>query len=1177
MDFNKAQLKAVETVDKDVLVSAGAGSGKTRVLVERFCRLVRDGLARPDEILTVTFTEKAAKEMKGRIIARFRDWARETGDPRFEAAAGEMEAAYIGTIHSFAMRALKENAFEAGIDPGFSVLTEAQADALKEQVLGRANAAGFTAGRPEYIDLLTEYGRRETDAAIKNTHAQLASLARDDASAAPLEAGELSEAAARYFSAADAIANYGGKTTEKLAAALEAFNSLYPAVAVAMTAAVTDLERLGTAEFARTFDWDRFELISRAEKIIPGNVGGADFKDGAAKPAAEALRLFRLALLAPASAHYSGCLAAVTTDFSREYEAAKRRMGRLDFNDLLLTVHRLFMESDGEPSATAREYKNRFKYVMIDEFQDTNALQIAIVKAVSSPERFFAVGDVKQSIYAFQHSDVSIFLGHQRAIGAGAGELISMGDNYRSRPEIIDFVNGFFSELWREETEFDFEELLSQSGLQQSTRQDVELVWVEKSEKADTFSAVDKERMAEARAATARIRELLDGDGPRPYSPGDIMILFRQAGSIKTYERALADAGLDYYVVSGRGFYETREVRDMLNLLRVVDNPLDDVAMAAVLRSPMVGVSEDTLWWMTRRPGPAQADGVIETGASAGYGKLYRALLRASGNDSIDPADRERLAGFRDTLGPLHAARSESRLARLFGLAVRLTSYDLKLLAMDQGKRRYANLRKLAEEAGGFGAASSLQLPDFIRHLERMAVTAQKEGEAPTESEESPVIRLMTVHGSKGLQAPVVFVADLGRKMKVGQSEKAFVFDGGPGVAAKVRGPEGAWYPSRQFEEAAQRAKERDIAEEKRLFYVAATRAEELLVLCGAPAFKGRDPKKTSYADYQTWMSWLEAVAGLNAVPESDDITLELGSWRLRLLKGSPVVPRAKRSETIAEKYRSQLLAGEHIPANEDRLIDVRALTAPPAPAHRRSVDLTVSAVIDYLSRPDQHDPEHRTEVPGHRESTARGADTPRGASEVSRVPDAAAIGSAVHDVLASIDWTHDPEEQMADLIALREEPIREHIRDNCARFLRSSWPARIRAAEEVFQEAPFSLELENCRLFGRIDLLFREPGGWVIVDYKTGAGLDKESYATQVRLYGLALEKALGEAPAEVALVSLGGDRDFVQKVDPDSLAKTEALLKEAAGRIAAEDFPAVTGDGWVGVDTISAFAQRV
>jgi ATP-dependent helicase/nuclease subunit A len=1174
MEFNKAQRLAIEKLDQDISVSAGAGSGKTRVLVERFCRLVRDGLARPTEILTVTFTEKAAKEMKERIVARFREWSKEANGERFEQAAREVEAAYIGTIHGFAARILRENAFAAGIDPRFAPITETEADILGERVLEALMAKNFAAGTQEYIDLAFAVGRRNVAGAVKFLAGQTASLGIDPL-ALPIQSVSVDELAAlarAYIDLAREIAIQPLEGTDAFVGRLEEFRGLFPSVQGAMEATVSRLAVEGEALYAREFDWDACTLVEEATKKPPTNVGGKDWRESFAKPVREAAEDFKAAMLVPVSAYQSRCLARVAADWLHEYGEAKKRRGGLDFNDLLLKTRDLLIGPDELPTAVARFYRSRFKYVMMDEFQDTNELQASLIRAVTPPDRFFTVGDIKQSIYSFIHSDVEVFQNHHRRIAETGGEAIPMTENYRSRPGIIDFVNGFFEKVWAEDPDFEFEALEASGDFHDDAGRVVEFIWTEvpPGSEADTgrqvkTSAAEAARTKEARAIAARIGRLLGTHGgeamrvtekddrtkSRPLHAGDILILFRATSDIKIYERALAAAGINYYVVSGRGFYGSREVQDVINLLRAVDNPLDDIAMSAVLRSPFAGAGEDVLWYLSRRGSEA----------SKRNGKLFTALRAVEDVGGLSERDRRTLLTFRQVFDQLRIARSESRLVKFLELAVELTSYDLKLLAGRDGKRRFANLRKLIDVARESAAAGVFDISEFIAHLERMQIVAQREGEAPTEAEESSVVRLMTVHGAKGLQAPVVFMADCSRRLSGGRNGGVFRFDKELGAAAKARDlRSNKLMDTRASKEIDARSKARDAAEVKRLLYVAATRAQEQLIFCGTPAFDGGPGGKDSFAEVGSWTGWFERALDINQAPEAADVTVEAGGLKLRLLAAeklaADITPVAGQSRPVdlIEIDRGLLESGASVPVGAAPLPDIEAMERVASLNRTGPVDLTVSAVLDYLECPRKY-----------RLRSLGVGEPPRwsqGVSKKKAALDPAAFGTAVHDVLASVDWSKDPAAELSRLVPLQETAMQEEIKSLGAKLLATPWPERFRAGQERMAEAPFSLTLAGARLYGRIDMLFKENGGWVVVDYKTGLLENHAGYETQVRLYALAVEKAVGAIPKEVVLVALGGGEDHVAGVDAVALRETESLLEGAAWAIRAGEFACRTGD---------------
>ena len=1172
MDFNKAQREALAALETDVSVSAGAGSGKTRVLVERFCRLVREERAEPGEILTVTFTEKAAKQMKGRIVSRFRKWAADSGDERFEQAARDVEAAYIGTIHGFASRLLRENAFAAGVDPRFSQITEIQADILSERVLNILMAKHFAAGTREYVDLAFATGRNKVEHAVKFLAGQTASLGLDpEVIAVPsITAESLNDLAQTYVDIGTHIIGLPVEGTPALRRNLEEFIEFFPQIQTAMKATVADLADGGEAAYTSRFDWSRYELIGEAAKSFPRKVGKEDFQEPFGAPLRATAAAFHSAMLAPLGAHQTRCLARVTADWQEAYAEAKKTRGVLDFNDLLLKAHRLLVGPEGQITYTAERYRERFKYVMMDEFQDTNELQAALVRAVTPPERFFTVGDIKQSIYSFLHSDVTVFQAHNEKITAAGGRMITMGENYRSRSESIEFVNGLFRRLWEEDGDFPFEALRASGDFHPGEDRPVEFLWVEKpdaqGEQSDSeggrqarTSPMEAARIQEAVAITGRIRQLLGLDGgepmmvsrkddkggePRHLTAGDIVILFAATTNIKIYEEELARAGLDYYVVSGRGFYASREVQDIVSLLRVVDNPLDDIAMVAVLRSPFVGLGEDALFWLSQ-------SGV----SNRRHGRLFTALEHIEEIEQLEPVDLSKAVAFSRTLAALREARSESRLVRFLERAVDLTAYDLKLLAGQGGKRRFANLRKLVDVARETSAAGIFEISEFIAHLERMRTVAQREGEAPTEAEESRVIQLMTVHKAKGLEAPVVFVADMSRGLRHDRSRSVFRFDKEIGAAAKVRN-----LATNDLEDTPasskimERAREREIGESKRLFYVAATRAEERLIFVGSPRFDGNFQNKPTFSKDNSWSDWIERAFDLTEPPDVDDLIVDDGPLRLRLLAGASLgpVPEGRGTSVGAVKVdRVELAAGRPLEIDVGPMPDIAAMEHVAQIGATGLVGLTVSGVTDYLDCPRKY----RLKQLGVEEKSraqffAGGKDVGQSAGESAAPSDAAKLGTAVHDVLAAIDWRKDPVPQLRKLVTRQDKSLHYAAQDLGAQFLETGWPARFRGAERAMAEAPFSLELEGVHLYGRIDMLFQEDGRWVVVDYKTGS-LDRgRGYEHQVRMYALAVAGALKEIPAEVALVAVGDGQDHVEPVDPGALEETEAfLIKTARG----------------------------
>lgn len=1175
ISFTEQQQAAIDTLDQNVSVSAGAGAGKTEVLVHRFCNIVEQGKADVDEILTVTFTEKAAKEMKQRIVRRFDQRFRDTGDRRFEEARRNVEFAYIGTIHSFAARVLRENAFEAGIDPKFGMLTDAEAETLKDSVLDDLITDGYATGNTAYVDVVLALGKSTISSNVKKLYGHLCSLGHSiqNLPAAILADEDAEQSLSDYIELMETILAKSGSLGGKLDEQLADFAPRFPGLKVNMQRALAMLQSDDLARYTADFDWDHYEELSIAVDFVDNRVGGKDVKEQLIKPAKEAVRAFLSSLISPMGVYYANCLKAITADFQREYAEAKHRVGVLDFDDLLLTTHALLLGNDGGRTQAARDYEDKFKFVVMDEFQDTNALQKGIIDAVCRPDRLFTVGDFKQSIFSFIHSDVSVFVDHHESMKQdGKGKPLAFVENFRSRKDIIGFVNWFFEQIWLEDGDFEFEQLVSRGSFHDKEGPEIELLFVPKD------AGIDQARLVEARAIANRINDLLGRNGnpplqvtkrkgndlPRSLQPGDIMLLFRSTKHIALYERALREAGIEYYIVSGRGFYSTHEVQDILNVLRIIDNPLNDVAMASVLRSPMVAVSADALWWLTRdhiaRAPVDEHDPDEETDVppkNRFIGKLYSSLGNLEKLTGLDDTDRDKLIEFRDTLRILHSIRSESRITRLLGVALSQTHCELKLLASENGRRKYANIRKLMGVAETFESRGIFSLSDFVRHIENLVVMADREGEAPTETEESPVVRLMTVHKAKGLQAPVVFVADCSRSIKAGDSD-TFVVDKNAGIACKLRNPlTDELVATGAHKMVSDALKQKDIKEEKRLLYVAATRAEELLVLCGASDFKGSAAAKDSYSEVGLWSGWLEKAFSITSHPGISGCALSAGDIPVFLSAGNGISCCADVSTpSVFQAYPEILMSGEKLPvevSDAGREIIERCFSQRPT-CSSTPVVLSVTRILDYMACPRKYQLRWVLGIDESVPTRDYSSDEPDSKSS-------ADLGLAVHQMLGSVDFALELAPQLEHLAELQDLHIRATALESCTKLLTSPWLSRISNAEIRMQETPFNARLDTCNIVGRIDLLIKDEAGWIVVDYKTGSGSDSARYKQQIGIYALAVEKCLGVRPKEVALISLGGGTDYSLEVDGELLEDTEALLHQVAGGVRSRAFDCSVG----------------
>jgi len=582
------QARAIEARDRDVLLEAGAGTGKTLVLVERFCEAAEDE-AGIDGILAFTFTERAAAELRHRVrvelAARAARAAERADGERAELLATmsrDSEHAWISTIHGFCRRLLASHPVALGLDPRFRVLDEPEADRVAAQAFDHALDGLFGKGDSDVARLVAAIGIAPLRDLVRTAHDELRTMGRaspelpDPPAPDPAAAiGELAEAARAALE--ETAGSRGGQgSVERIAAAAELDRASNPGEATLAT----------------------LELRSAA----------AAFSGPACRRYRDAWKAARRAVVEHETAALYLHLAELVRGFARRFDELKQERSGLDFEDLQLEAVRLLRERPG----VAEGYRERFRHVMVDEFQDTNEVQLSLVRLLAGPEtRVFAVGDEFQSIYGFRHADLRVFRRERERVReqpAERAELLSLSGNFRSVPEVVaaaNLVGGALLEDFRplsvalERTpppdlasEPAVELLLTPGGSE--WKQDELGITVS----GDYPSPPD--RIAEARFLASSLRGLRDRGVPR----GDMVVLLRAFTHVAAYEDELERAGLAPYVVGGRGYWSQQQVDDVRRLLGVIANPLDDHCLLGVLSSPACAVRPDTLWLLRRAAGP---------------------------------------------------------------------------------------------------------------------------------------------------------------------------------------------------------------------------------------------------------------------------------------------------------------------------------------------------------------------------------------------------------------------------------------------------------------------------------------------------------------------------------------------------------------------------------------------
>jgi ATP-dependent helicase/nuclease subunit A len=1087
--LNPEQVAAIEARGR-VFVSAGAGTGKTTVLVERFVRAVCDEGADVDSLLVITYTKRAAAELRTRIRAALR--ARGRHD-----LARELDGAWISTIHGFCARLLRAYPFEAGVDPRFRELDDPQAAVLRGEAFETALAAFCEDERQDRVRLLATYGaaglRRMLTGIFETLRAAGRPLVLELGDRPPLE--------------------------ERLAELREAARCL------AEDDAATELQREAAARLR--------ELAASepgAERLLDLSAHRARGERAASYE--DARRAVEQAALDELAANDRDLLEELLSGFDVAYAAAKERESALDFEDLQLVARELLRE---RPEIREREAL-RFRAIMVDEFQDTNQLQcdlIDLLAEVAGEREVFTVGDEFQSIYGFRHADVQVF----RARRAEEGGGLALARNYRSRPEVLAAVNHLFGDEFGDE----FQPLAASGEFPDPVfGHPVELLVTDKPSYAETDVHW---RRAEAQHIARRVRELVDAGAA---APGEIVLLFAAGTNAELYEEELRALGLPTYRGTGRGYFGQQQVVDLLAYLRLLHNRYDDQALVTVLASPFVGVSNDALVLLRR---------------AAGRRPLFVGLERET-PATLAERDSRLVAAFRQRYERLAAASSRLSLERLCDRILAEHDYDLAVLGVWDGKRRYANLRKLARLARSYEELRGRDLEGFVRFVREQEAVGAKEVEAVAEEEGAEAVRLLTIHAAKGLEFKVVVVADAGRDTAApGTDEILALSDGRFGfrVADPATSERRGAFDYEAVREARQ-AEER--AERLRLYYVAMTRAIDRLVVSGAYDTGRGAPGSTP-------IGWVLTRLGVDGeLASAGDAPLELerdgAGFLLRVDRYTGAAEDAAPA-LPGDEEQLALFAGEGPPsAPEPAPAPELPLLAPvpEPPLHRvRTLSFTALAVFERCSY--RYFAER---VVGMRPTPIRGDGAGEGALAATE------IGDAVHRLLEAVDLAA-PEPPDVTVVRswypdVTDEEL-ERIRGFVEAYCRSDLGRRLAALPGAHKERTFSFEHDGVLVRGVLDVFHLAEGRATVVDYKTNvlaevtpAEIVEAEYRLQRLVYALACFRA-GAESVDVHYHFLERDDALVSaRFGRDEVPELERELSAAIATIQAGSFVPTPSD---------------
>jgi ATP-dependent helicase/nuclease subunit A len=1082
--LNDEQLAAVE-VTGNVFVSAGAGTGKTTVLVERYVRAVCDRGFDVDSILVLTYTRKAAGELRTRIRAAL--VARGRHD-----LARALDGAWISTIHGFCSRLLKAHPFTVGLDPRFRELEEAGAAVLRGEAFERALEEFCSDGDVERVRLLATYRSDGLRRMLTGVYETLRSAGRD----LVLELGERAPLA-------EAVASF--RAEAKL---------------LAEDAAATPTQRRTAGEA-----WRIVSEAAPPERIV--DLGALKCRGARAESYEQGRKRVERVALEELAANDRDLLQELLERFAGAYAHAKRRESVVDFEDLQLAARDLLRDDE----EVRDEFRLRFRLVMVDEFQDTNRLQCELVDLVAHPEttEIFTVGDEFQSIYGFRHADVDVF----RERRSHASQLLTLQSNYRSRPQVLAAVNELFGGAFGDE----YQPLAASAEFTDPVfGHPVELLVTDKAAYRDSG---EHWREGEARAIAMRVAELVESGQA---TPGEIAVLFAAGTDAERYEEALRRQGLATYRATGRGYFGQQQVADLLAYLRLLQNRYDDVALATVLASPLVGVSNDALVLLRRQSLRRPLFTALERGGPEGLGADDTRLLRA----------------FSQRYERLVRISGRARLEQLCEQIVAEHDYDLAVLACWDGSRRFANLRKLGRLAREYEAVRGADLSGFVRFVRDQGALGAKELEAVAEEEGADAVRLLTIHAAKGLEFNVVIVADAGRDGGARGTDEIVALSDGRFGFRMVHPTRGDRQPVFGFEEvhAAERLQER--AERLRLYYVAMTRAVDRLIVSGAI-----DPARA--ADRQTPIGWVLNRLGAHETVASADgepVEIERGAARFLLKVDRSPSPSVPRIEDVSDVGGQLALFGDLPLGSRPLAIELPHLQeVGAAPLHDvRRLSYSALALFERCS---------------YRYFAERVLGLPP--TSIEQVGDSSdgrlaptEIGDAVHRLLEAIalDDPKPPERAALEPSVHAWYPMAttldlDRITELLEAYCQSQLASRLAALPGARPERPFAFEHDGVLLHGRFDVLWQEAGRALVVDYKSNL-LDEldptdivdAEYRLQRLVYALACLRG-GADEVEVVYQFLERPEDLVAETfSSANAAALELELSDAISRIRSGEF---------------------
>lgn len=1181
MTWTKEQQQVIDLRNRNILVSAAAGSGKTAVLVERIKELVLDK-KHPvdiDHLLVVTFTNAAAAQMKERVAKALEKALQENpSDVRLQQQAALVQNAQITTIDSFCLYVLRNHFHEIGLEPNFRIGDEGELKLLREDVMTGLFEQCYEEKHPGFLHLISCYGTSRSDAPVRDMIFKLYSYAQsypwpkqwlrealscyEIKTEQELEQAPFIEMTVEYGK--QMVKGYLEQAEHYLELCQDADGPYMYEDACEQDAKLMEellscdtyqafYEELGKCKFAtlgRAKDYigspEKQEQVKTERKKLKDEIGKLK-SDCFALTFQEILE--QLTLVHPSAE----ALAEVTERFIDAFTERKQDKNLVDFSDLEhFALEILVEEETGKPTETAKEFQNAYEEIMIDEYQDSNYVQETILRAISreavGQNNLFMVGDVKQSIYRFRLARPELFMEKFDTYETTDApcQRIDLHKNFRSRDSVLTFTNDIFYQIMKrnlggvdytdeaalycgadypageKEDAFDSEILLTTTQeLEEGTKQQISKQELEAKLIADRIrKMVGKEEVVDEE--TGEFRKV---------RYGDIVILLRSLSEwADLFAEVLNANGIPAHTVSRTGYFSTLEIRTVLNYLRILDNPRQDIPLAAVLKSPMAGLSDEQL---------ARLRLLAE---DKPYHQCVKMFLEAEEEltekeSTADEDMRAKLKRFSETYKKLRRQTMDIPMHELLQKVLKETGYARYASALPSGRQRLANLHMLSEKAIAYEKTSYRGLYHFIRYIDELQKYDVDFGEAELVGENEDAVNIMSIHKSKGLEFPVCFVSGMGKSFNKQDSRSKMILHPNLGVGLDIIEEDRRIKVPAFFKKVIARQTELEsLGEELRVLYVAFTRAKEKLIITGCikdeemlqqirEIYCGSNRKALNFkerAEAKTFLEWILPAAAAS------------GSWD----KVSYVTPWSMLEDEAAHQITEHVSLRQRVQQAEkvsDTLYEKIKEQLSYQYPHPDAIHLVTKYSVSELK--------HRA----MRELAAKEEEdvTPKFLEEVStpyvpafmegkaEVNQGALRGTAMHRLMECYDFTKMPDrsdefaenikKQLTGLVQMGKvsEDMQKLIRiPSVELFLKSQLAPRMKAAamrDDLFREKPFvmgnhEMEEEMVLIQGIIDVFWVEEDGIVLLDYKTdrvdSATRLRDMYKEQLDLYAEALER---------------------------------------------------------------------